>query len=98
MFHSAGTDAANLRQICAAHAAAADVTVAAAVELPGRPDRPDRPDRLDRPGGLGQPGRLDRLGRLDKSELPGQQEQREQPALQVPLELLEKPVLLDLLE
>lgn len=56
MFHSAGTDAANLRQICAAHAAAADVTVAAAVELPGRPDR------LDRPGGLGQPGRLDQLG------------------------------------
>ena len=47
MFHSAGTDAANLRQICAAHAAAADVTVAAAVELPGRPDRPGR---LDRPG------------------------------------------------
>lgn len=42
MFHSAGTDAANLRQICAVHAAAADVTVAAAVELPGRPDRPDQ--------------------------------------------------------
>ena len=39
MFHSAETDAANLRQICAAHAAAAAVTAAAAVEQPGRPEK-----------------------------------------------------------